>query len=239
MKYSIITINDRRSLYKRKLRAAVDLEEVVIPAVDAEKVNLQDELDKRGLFLPHPGAFSIGEVGVWLSVFDNWVWSADNNEELIVFEDDAIANINFNTELPALRAELPEDWDFFTLWVPDDQLQDYLYNVTYDDEGIPNIFGRRREGHSLFDFGSEFVARVYNGYGNVAQLFSPKGSRWFINRAREVGLYSPVDCFQYQEAHAGRCNGYAPKPTYANIVKYDWPETQVHTTPRYVEVYQT
>lgn len=237
MKYNIITIGDQRSLYKRKIRATVDFPEVVIPAVDATKVNLIEELEKRSLTLPLPGAFSIGEVGVWLSVFDCWQWSVDNNEELIVFEDDAIVHPHFNTELRGMMTELPEDYDFFTLWVPDNQLQDYMYNVSYDDSGIPTHRGNLLPGNSYYDFGAEWITRVYNGYGNVAQLFSPKGAQWFINRTQETGLYSPVDCYLYQEAHAGRCFGYAPKPDFANIVGYDWPETTVHTTPRFPEIY--
>jgi hypothetical protein len=46
---------------------------------------------------------------------------------------------------------------------------------------------------------------------------------------RETGIYTPVDCFLYQEAHAGRCEGYGPKPSRAYIVGYDWKaQTTVH-----------
>lgn len=241
MKYNIVTIsedkNSERYAYKLLIRHFVEFDEVDIPAVDARNVDLRHELEKRGLSIPNPHAFSIGEVGIWLSMFDCWQWSVDNNEELIVFEDDAAPHARFNERFEALYSEIPDDYDFVCLWVPENQRQDYRYMVEYNSEGLPNIYGSLPHGDSLFDFGATRAARVYNGYGNVAQLFSPKGSKFFIDRAREVGLYTPVDCYQYQEAHSGRCKGYGPKPQYANLVNYDWPVTTVHTTERYGEIY--
>lgn len=240
MKYNIVTLGTpERDTYRMMIRYYLkNIEEVSIPAVDARKVNLDEELEKRGLHIPYHNAFSIGEVGIWLSMFDCWQWSVDNNEELIVFEDDAIPARDFEDKLKFMMGEIPDDYDFVCLWVPDNQKQDYLYMVQYDDEGQPGIFGSLPEELSMFNYGAERAAMVYNGYGNVAQLFSPKGSRFFIERAREAGLYTPVDCYQYQEAHAGRCKGYGPKPKHANLVKYDWPVTTVHTTERYGEIYK-
>lgn len=234
--YNIISIDDSRLEYKKRIRKTVTFPEVYVPATNARAVDLEEELSKRELSLPFPGQFAIGEVGIWLSMFDCWNWAVENNEILITFEDDASPKDNFNEAVSLFLSEVPEDWDFICLWVPDNQKQDYLYDVTYNDEGIPNIKGRRVK--SLFDFGAKHLARTYNGYGNVASMFSPKGARFFRDRAREVGLYTPVDCFLYQEAHAGRCSGYSPKPKYATLVDYDWAPTTVHNTERYVEIYK-
>lgn len=243
MKYNIVTIeNDpttTRGVCKMMMHYHINAtDEVKIPGIDGKNVNLPEELEKRGLHLPYPGAFSVGEIGVWLSMFDCWQWSVDNDEELIVFEDDALVRDDFDEKLAALRAEIPDDYDFVALWIPENQHQDYLYLVHYDEEGQPAIYGSLPPGDSLFDYGAQRAAMVYNGYGNVAQLFSPKGSKFFIDTARKSGIYTPVDCFQYQEAHAGRCKGYAPKPEFANLVRYEWPETTVHNTQRYGEIYK-
>jgi len=231
VKYNIITISDEREGYKTHIRKVVKIPEVVIPATDARKVNLVDELDKRGLPHPTPGLYSIGEIGIWLSVFDCWQWAADNNEVLVTFEDDAIPRPYFDDALESYLEEIPADWDFLCLWVPPNQRRDYLYDVTFDEHGNPDIKGYLTK--SLFDFGGLDLARAYNGYGNGATAFSPKGAQHFIDRARESGLYSPVDCFLYIEAHTGRCNGYSPKPIHAHAVGYDWATTTVHTTERF------
>lgn len=216
------------------IRKRVKVDEVHIPAVNAYEVDVAEELAKRDLFIAYPGMFSTGEIGVWLSNFDCWQWTVDNNEELIVFEDDAIPNINFQPRFHELHSELPPDWDFLTLWVPENQLIDYVYDVVYNEEGHPEHVGPNKNSiTSVFNFGAIRLARVYNGYGNVAQCYSPKGARFFIDRVRSTGIYTPVDCYLYQEAHAGRCNGYGPKPNRAKLVGYDWKaETTVHGEDR-------
>lgn len=236
MKYNIISINDTRYLYKKHIRETVGFEEVLIPSVDARAVNLEYELKRRDLFISRPEIFSIGEVGIWLSMFDCWQWAVYNDEALITFEDDAEPRPFFDEAVERFSEELPADYDFLSLWVPDNQRKDYYYDVVFDDEGEPDIRGLRKD--SLFDIGAFYIARAYNGYGNVATLFSPKGAQFFIDRTREVGLRTPVDCFLYQESHTERCKGYAPKPIHATAVDYSWPETTVHTTERFNEVYK-
>lgn len=238
MKYTIISIDDSRANYKHFLRKDMHtMQEVAIPAVDAKSVDLRVELDRRDLSVTYSDAFSIGEIGVWLSVFDCWQWAIDNDEEILVFEDDAIIAGNLEVQLGLLMEEVPRDYDYVSLWVPPNQIQDYNYVVVFNDEGLPTINGTLDNNLSFFDFGAERVAEVYQGYGNVATVFSPKGARFFIDRAREVGIYTPIDCLLAQAAHAGRCKGYAPKPRYATLVSYDWATTTVHETPRYSDMY--
>jgi GR25 family glycosyltransferase involved in LPS biosynthesis len=233
MKYNIITINDDRAAYKETIRRRVEIEEVHIPAVNGYEVDLAEEMQKRGIkFAPDcNGCFSAGEIGIWLSMFDCWQWSVDNDEELLTFEDDAIPTVNFNMHFKNFMSELPKDYDFLCLWIPGDQQQDYIYNVTFDEWGKPTHHQPDRTTiTSQFNFGAMRLARAYNGYGNVATLYSPKGAKFFMDRVREVGIYTPADCFLFSEHHAGRCNGYAPKPHYAKAVSYDWAaETTVHT----------
>lgn len=240
--YNIITLNrsdslhDPRQIYKDRIRKTVqESEEIFVPAINGREVNLEEELDRRNLFVKYPGAFSVGEIGIWLSMFDCWQWCIDNDETLITFEDDASPRHYFDEAVRFFLEEVPQDWDFMALWVPDNQKQDYRYNVKFDDEGHATIRGYAQE--SLFDFGAFYLARAYQGYGNVCSMFSPKGSQFLIDKARETGIYTPVDCFMFQNAHAGRCNGYAPKPFHATLVDYDWAETTVHNTPRFGETY--
>lgn len=234
MKYNIISINDERLNYKERIRDRVHLEEVRIPAVNAYEVDVAQELKKRDLTIAYPGMFSGGEIGVWLSNFDCWQWAVDNDEELVVFEDDAIPHEEFATNFPIIIEELPVDYDFMCLWVPDNQRVDYIYDADFNDEGQPyNWRPHRTATTSVYDFGARHIAKVYNGYGNVAQLYSPKGAKFFLDRAREVGIYTPVDCYLYQEARAGRCSGFGPKPSRTYIVGYDWKAvTTVHKEDR-------
>lgn len=232
MKYNIISINDQRAEYKARIRERVGLEEVSIPAVNGYEVDIEQELEKRGLTVAR-GRFSHGEVGIWLSVFDCWQWAVDNDEPLVVFEDDAIPAPDFNTRLWEFRQELPSDYDFLTLWVPENQYNDYIYHVRYNEDGTMEHIGPNRNViTSLYNIGAIRLVRAYNGYGNVAMLYSPKGAKFFIDEARK-GITSPVDCFIYLQSHLRKCKGYAPKPNRAKIVGYDWQaETTVHGVDR-------
>lgn len=235
MKYSIITLNDDRKAYKDVIMANVPYERVNVPAVDGKSVDLRAEIEGRSLTWSDrwPNAKK-GEMGVWLSNFDNWAYASVLTEPLIVFEDDAIPSFDFKEQIEALIAELPEDWDFAALWVPENQRIDYRYEVNYDWAGTPRIHRVRNDWEqSQFDFGVERAALVYQGYGMVSLVYSPKGGKRLVELAREHQITGPVDCWLYEQAHLNNLKGYAPKPQYAEFVTYDWAaESHVQLTEK-------
>lgn len=225
MKYTIISLNDDRKQYKDAIRSNLGLEEVRMQAVDGSRVNLPEEFAMRGLtFVSHawPNA-KTGELGVWLSNFDRWTMAAVLGEPLLVFEDDAILDPCFNEKFSDLYNELPEDWDFVALWVPENQRQDYLYDATFDDHGSLRVNGIKMPEDSIYRIPEKtYAALVYQGYGMVSLMYSPRGGAKLRELAQRYGIDEPVDCWIYQQAHLGRLKGYAPKPEYADIVHYDW-----------------
>lgn len=237
MKYNIISINDDRAEYKERIRHRVRMDEVSIPATDGREVDLFTELEKRDLrYLMEYGVLTKGELGIWLSTFDCWQWAVDNQEELVTFEDDAIPTQNFNHVLNLFHNELPADYDIMSLWVPQNQLIDFQYDAVFDEDGIPtNVGPNRHSALSIYNCGKIRIARVYQGYGNVALLYSPQGAERLIDHVQTHGIKGPVDCWIFQRAHTGIVTGYAPKPHWANkAVGYDWAaETTVHNTERH------
>jgi GR25 family glycosyltransferase involved in LPS biosynthesis len=237
VKYSIITINDKRKYYKDQIRQHVGLEEERIVSVDGSYMNrdglIESHLDDLGLWISSQWPLSLGEIGVWMSNLLHWERVAVMDEPLVVFEDDAVIDAHFSEHMNTIVSQLPDDWDFVALWVPDNQRIDYRYNLRYNEHGTPEIYGMRPEGlPSFFDFGSRDLARVYQGYGMVAMMYSPAGGRKLAELAKKYGLRNPVDCFIFEEAHKGALNGFAPKPDKV-FVSYDWPETTIHNTEMY------
>lgn len=233
MKFSIITLDHpEREHYREAIRRFVPYDEVTIPAVDGRMVNVKEEWAKRDIPLAS-WTYKMGEAGVWLSNFDNWQWAADNNEELIVFEDDAVVNAGFVQHFDNFYNHLPPEWDFASLWVPENQRVDYQYDVSWDINGDPVHEGPTRHyADSQFKY-NLFAAHVYQGYGMVSLMYSPTGAAKLIERARATGPYTPVDCWVYQQAHLGWLDGYAPTPIFCKIVSYDWSaETTVQRTER-------
>ena len=227
LKYTIISINDERDRYKKRIRQLVNLPEVILPAVHGAEVDLTEEYERRGLRRTEWIA-KTGEAGVWLSNFDRWAYVATMDEPLIVFEDDAIVNRYFDKQLELFMEGMPENWDYVALWVPENQRIDYAYDVVYNELGVPDIRGTVPYNESRFKH-SLRVAHVYQGYGMVAMMYSPAGGKKLVELAQRTGIDTPVDCFVYQQAHAGNLDGYAPTPIFANMVEYNW------TNPSHVQ----
>lgn len=234
MKYTIISLNDDRLVYKQAIRERVDGEEIELPAVDGNAIDVQKELDNRGIPL-HGNLWGNprrGEIGVWLSNYDRWEIAAGLNEPLMVFEDDAIVNEQFNERIAEALTQLPDDWDFMSLWVPENQLIDYQYKFVYMRE-MRHIYGTVPKEHSRFRTEHLKLARAYQGYGMVALMYSPKGGARLAQLAREQGLTGPVDCWIYERSQMGYVQGYAPHPDFADIVTYDWSAvSHIHLTER-------
>lgn len=222
MRYTIITLNDDRKAFKDKIRDNVACHEILLPPFNAYEEDPMEGIEKRGLRLDPiwPNAKK-GELGVWLSNYDRWM-NASLYGDLLVFEDDAIVDETFGDKYTAFMQELPDDWDFAALWVPENQRIDYLYDVTYTN-GLPHVKGMKHPSESLFNFeGSERAAFVYQGYGMVSLVYSQKGGRKLVELAQDYGITGPVDCWIYEHAHMDNLKGYAPRPDYADIVAYDW-----------------
>lgn len=223
MKYNIISINDERKSYKDHIRATVTGTEIDVPAFNGYTHDPIEGATERGIELHEGwGNAKKGEVSIWLSNFDCWQTVAEMDEPLVVFEDDAVPDTYFDVRYKYLMEQMPDDWDFCALWVPENQRQDYQYDVTYE-LGIPRVHGMVMPDDSKFRIpGKDMVALVYQGYGMVSLVYSPRGGRRLVELTKKYKMYNPVDCWIYEMAHRDEANGYAPRPEHASIVHYDW-----------------
>lgn len=229
MKYHIISINDERKSYKDNIRKHVPLPEAEWTDYNAYFTPPREGLAARGLEWkpdwPNP---KIGEMGVWLSNYDAWKNISEMDSPCIVFEDDAVVDETFWLKFTNFIDQLPSDWDFAALWVPENQRVDYRYSLVYNHTGVPLIFGTLPYEKSIFQVpGADRAALVYQGYGMVSLVYSPRGAEKLVNYAHSRGITGPVDCWIYEIAHMDETNvkGYAPRPEYADIVTYDWAAT--------------
>ena len=231
MNYAIISINEERSQYKKNIYQYVDLPKIDIDSFNSYKQDPLEELNRRGLKINLDyWTPKTGELGIWLSNINAWQSCVNSEEPLIVFEDDAVVTANFMSRLKRIVDVLPADYGLLSLWVPENQYNDYSQNIEYDDFGF--AVRRRMRMKSGFETGVPMLAKAYQGYGGVATLYSPAGARALLDATRELGLMNPSDCFIYMMVHSGRVQGYAPIPGY-EIVSYDWSaKTTVQDTER-------
>lgn len=226
MKYTIMTVDDSRQEKKDAIRARLGLDEVMdidfVFGRDPEQMQkARSENPGLSSHLWHP---SEGEEGIWYSQINCWKWAAEFGD-LLVFEDDAILTDDFQHHLDNLMTDLPSDWDFFSVFVPENQQHDFYKNVYYDGDGVPHNIaspGTYSHGAPPFTIGSDKIARVYQGYSCVVTGFSKSGGEKLQALVNEFGMYTPVDCFLFLQAHRGNLNGYSPRPDYKRIVSVDW-----------------
>lgn len=221
MNYVIVSIDDSRLEKKTAIRQRLG-NHTEIPFVGCNGRDPESVKDHMDYFSGHLDRWTpkVGELGVWLSMQKAWE-TAVNEGPLIVLEDDAVVAEEFDVYLNSIMEELPEDWDFFALFVPDNQFRDFWYTHAYDDRGE---VVERSYKHPLYqpNTGSLVVAKSYQGYSCVGMMYSRAGGQKLLDIAKQYGMYTPVDCFIFQQAFAGKVNGYAHHPAYRRPVTYDW-----------------
>jgi GR25 family glycosyltransferase involved in LPS biosynthesis len=238
MRYTIISINDDRIEKRRAIEETVDLPKVHIPSVNGMNGDLNRYFQLYQTFKTPEFKALRGELGIWFSQMNCWQYTVTSGEPLIVFEDDAMVDPSFNDTVGLVMNEIPDDWDFFSFFVPDNQRQDYFYNVKYNNQGIPGALnGFRPPTQSLFYIGSEVIAKAYQGYSVVCTMYSPKGARRLLELTSKHGIHTPVDNFIFRHAHgSSQVKGYAMHPRFKPMpVWYDWENspTCVHNTEVY------
>lgn len=218
--YTIIHVNNDR--LDKRLAIHRVMSDMGIPFEEFEfcygkYADLDEWYSKTGV-QPHDPSWSLkpGEIGIWQSLASVW-----NNmqSDVLLFEDDVFLSPNFPVYFQEALNELPEDADFLSLFVPEEQRQDFNYTVRYDDDG--NWHPASEADKYIFDIGAKFIARAYHGWGGQALYFTKKGAEKLLHLAQTKRMYTTSDCFLYMEAHSGRINGYTMLPKFWNTVYID------------------
>jgi len=101
-----------------------------------------------------------------------------------------------NGSFDARVNELPEDFDFFSLFVPRDS--DHLY-TTEKSAGW-------------------FVCKTYQRYGGVSMYYSKKGAEKIQGLLERDGITGQYDDTLYEYSKNGELNGYCSKPSIQDLV---------------------
>lgn len=200
MIYTIFSINETRAHYKIAIRNHVpNWDELVDLTVDASDPQMLEWAGIRHPYAVHvqPGRLDkIGQLGIWYSVLNAVVMSAYSNLNIVTFEDDAILHANFVPEFHARVGELPEDTDFFAMFLPRDQ--DHVFE----------------ESMSV----SPRLCQAYQRYGGVSMYYTPQGARKILALLQRDGLTDQYDDQLFKYVKAGELNGYTSKPYFPDLV---------------------
>ena len=174
--------------------------------LDTPTVIIQDEdqvrdffKDKKIKFDPlgwNGRGWKVGEFGIWASNFTAWEnFSKTDHEMLMLIEDDIVLEKHFNEKLIGYINELPDDWDFFTVYAP------------------PTGNDRYKKDKQSLDVGKENICRVYQSWSCLCYVVSKNGTKKLLKQVSK-NVNGPIDHWLFYNKDL---NGYAIKLGIENI----------------------
>jgi GR25 family glycosyltransferase involved in LPS biosynthesis len=204
VKYIILTLNNpEREPYKDAIRKLMrGRSEVKTRMVNGkDPADLNDAIDKWG-FKINFNHWRPGEGGVWYSNIYAWEYIANQDDDVIVFEDDALTHPYLRTVIDKVKP--PDDYDFVTYYVPY-----YTGNqIQLPKELVP----------------------TYQEHGMVCMRYSPKGARKILELLERDGLRWPVDIWLFKQTfETNELKGYSPIPMALHLTSVDFkPPSNIH-----------
>lgn len=209
--YTIFSIDDSRDRLTKETRRILSeagWNEVETECISAYRGDeLEGEIQRRGIPITNSD-LTRGEVAIWYTTLNGI-----EHAPIVTLEDDAIIDEMSIEAFDIALSELPEDADFFSLFIPRDS--DHMFNQDY-------FIGKNR------------VCKTYQVYGGVSMYFTPQGVDRIMDLVHNDGIFAQWDNQFYQYAKEGKLNGYTSMPSTKDIVWISGQEpTTVHNTERF------
>ena len=120
-----------------------------------------------------------GELGIWASNYTAWTnFSKSEYDNLILMEDDIQLTKTFNESLIKYIKELPDDWDVFTVYIPD------TGNIRY-----------KKNKESLL-IGKGNICKVYQSWSCLCYVVSKNGALKMIKDVKKP-VSRPIDHYLF------------------------------------------
>jgi GR25 family glycosyltransferase involved in LPS biosynthesis len=183
--------------------------------IDTPTIMIKDEKDFKEAFKKEKIKFDpkgwnqrgwkFGEFGIWASNYTAWKnFAKSDHEMLMLMEDDIILSKKFNQKLISYINQLPDDWDFFTVYIPPTGNQRY-----------------RREKEYL-NVDRRSICRVYQSWSCLCYVVSKQGVDKLLKQVQSP-VNGPIDHWLFYNKDL---NGYAIKIEIGNICNiYSLPST--------------
>ena len=152
-----------------------------------------------------------GELGIWASNYTAWVnFSESQHDHIILMEDDIQLAKDFSAKLYKYIDELPEDWDVFTVYIPE------TGNIRY------------KGGAKDLQIGKENVCKVYQSWSCLCYVVSKSGAKKMIKDVKNP-VSRPIDHYLF---YNDRLNVYAIKYDRPNICNIYRTESTVQSAKK-------
>jgi GR25 family glycosyltransferase involved in LPS biosynthesis len=221
MKYTIISVNDRAKKQINTNKKTLKSFDYVsgIEFFNGNKGNAWDIINHMGIktdvwkpydgrqFPPLPG-----EYGIWLSTINVLKHIVKNDlKSLLVLEDDILLEKTAEKNILAALDDLPESWDFLSLYHFEDQNQ-------YSSET---------------DIGSSLIHKSINQpAGAQAIIYSNAGARKILRLLKRKGIEYTSDCFIFEQSRLGFINGYSIIPGAKKYLQHKYKDIESLIDPK-------
>jgi GR25 family glycosyltransferase involved in LPS biosynthesis len=159
------------------------------------------------------GGWKPGELGIWASNYTAWNNFVDSKyDHLMLMEDDIQISKNFNQMIYKYIDELPEDWDVFTVYIPE------TGNIRYKKNAKDLMIGK------------ENICKVYQSWSCLCYIVSKSGAKKIIEDVKNP-VSRPIDHYLYYHNslnvytikmdRPNICNIYKTRSTVQNVDKQD------------------
>lgn len=211
LKYTIIHVNDRAKEQMDSNKKILKSFDYVsnIEFFNGNSGNAWGVINHRGIrtdvWSPYDGRQSPafpGEYGIWVSALNVFEYILKNDvDSLLVLEDDVLLNDNAKTLIQNCVSELPEGWDFLSL---------YYF-----------------QGHNQYSESSNieksFIHKSINQPAAAqGMIYSKAGASKILKLTKRKGIEYTIDCFIYRQAALGFLNGYSILPNIEPIIKHQY-----------------
>lgn len=120
-----------------------------------------------------------GELGIWASNFKAWEnFSKSEYDNIILMEDDIKLGKDFNKKIKQYIAELPDDWDVFTVYIPQ----------------TGNIRYTANRKHLMV--GKDNICKVYQSWSCLCYVVSKSGAKKLLEKVKSP-VTSPIDHYLF------------------------------------------
>lgn len=211
-------MKDRNVLVKKaKIQLAENFDYLETPTFIIKSQEDVKQFYSRANMKVHPlGHFKTGwkpgELGIWASNYTAWKnFLKTDYDYVVLMEDDIVLSQDFNSKLVEYMSELPDNWDIFTVYIPE------FGNVRYE---------KRKEDLLI---GKENICKVYQSWSCLCYVVSRRGAERLIKEVRKT-VKSPIDHYLFY--HRG-LNSFAIKMEKGNICSLYETKSTVQESQRY------
>lgn len=144
-----------------------------------------------------------GELGIWASNYTAWDnFAKSEYDHIILMEDDIQLSKDFSNKLYKYIDELPEDWDVFTVYIPE------TGNVRY------------KKGAKDLQIGKDNVCKVYQSWSCLCYVVSKSGAKKMLEDVKKP-VSRPIDHYLFYHDDLKVYAIKYDKPNICNIYRTD------------------